>query len=47
MTANYKQDEKQFIKILKQHVEPCDKISGINMTIFYRAGKLGQLFIRN
>ena len=47
MTANYKQDENQLIKIVKEHVEPCDVNSRINLTIFYRARKLGQLFMRN
>ena len=47
MTANYKQDENQLIKIVKEHVEPCDENFRINLTIFYRARKLGQLFIRN
>ena len=47
MTANYKQDENQLIKIVKEHVEPCDENSRINLAIFYRARKLGQLFIRN
>ena len=37
MTANYKQDENQLIKIVKEHVEPCDENSRINLTIFYRA----------
>ena len=47
MTAKHKQDENQLIKIVKEHVEPCDENSRINLTIFYRARKLGQLFIRN
>ena len=47
MTANYKQDENKLIKIVKEHVEPCDENSRTNLTIFYRARKLGQLFIRN
>ena len=47
MTANYKQDENQLIKIVKQHVEPWDENSRINLTIFCRARKLDHLFIRN
>ena len=47
MTANYEQNENQLIKIVKEYVEPCEEISRINLTIFYIARKLGQLFIRN
>ena len=49
MTANYipKRYENQLIKIVKEHVEPCDEISRINLTIFHTAMKLGKLFIRN
>ena len=34
MTANYKQDENHLIKIVKEHVEPCDENSRINLTNF-------------
>ena len=38
MTSNYKQDENQLVKIVKEQVEPCDENSRINLTIFIELG---------
>ena len=47
MSANYKQDESQLKSIISKNILPCNQENEISLSIFYRARKLNNLFIKN
>ena len=47
MSSCYKVEEREFSKIVYDHVKPVENNSSINLRIYYRNKKLKHLFIRN
>ena len=47
MSSMYKQEETRLNKIFIDQISPCDPESKVNLLIYYKSRKVGNLFIRN